>query len=127
MFYRWLAIAVVGLHFAYLAYLVAGGYLAWRWPISFLPHLIAVGWGVLVIAVQAPCPLTWLQNTLREHGGERRLDMSFIDTYVRGVFFPADHEVAARALVALIVAVSWIGPPVRRAHAAKRVAHPAGH
>jgi hypothetical protein len=125
MSYRWLAIAVIGLHFGYLAYLVAGGYLAWRWPLSLVLHLIAVAWGVLVIVTKAPCPLTWLQNTLRELGGERTLDMSFIDTYVRGVFFPADHEVAARALVALIVAVSWIGLPVRRAHASKRAAHQA--
>jgi hypothetical protein len=109
MFYRWLAIAVIGLHFGYLAYLVVGGFLAWRWPLSFVPHVIAVAWGVLIIAGTASCPLTWLQNTLRERGGQRRLDMSFIDTYVRGVLFPADHEIAARALVALIVAVAWLG------------------
>jgi Protein of Unknown function (DUF2784). len=120
MLYRWLAIAVIGLHFGYLAYLVTGGYLAWRWPLSFLTHLIAVAWGVLIIATKVPCPLTWLQNTLREQGGQPRLDLSFIDTYVRGVFFPADHEIAARALVALIVAVSWLGLPVRGAHASER-------
>jgi hypothetical protein len=127
MFFRWLAIAVLGLHFGYLAYLVAGGYLAWRWPVSFVPHLIAVAWGVLIIATKVPCPLTWLQNTFREHGGQPKLETSFIDTYVRGVFFPADHEIATRALVGLIVAVSWIGPPVRRAHAAKRAADQARH
>jgi hypothetical protein len=123
MFYRWLAIAVIGLHFGYLAYLVVGGFLAWRWPLSFVPHLIAVAWGVLIIAGTAPCPLTWLQNTLRERGGQRRLDMSFIDTYVRGVLFPADHEIAARALVALIVAVAWLGLLLRWVHASQRAAH----
>ena len=122
MFYRWLAIAVVGLHFGYLAYLVAGGYLAWRWPRSLVLHVVAVVWAVLVVAAKVPCPLTWLQNTLREHGGQRRLEMSFIDRYVRGVFFPADHEIATRALVGLIVAVAWFGPLVRRAQAANRVA-----
>jgi hypothetical protein len=122
MFYRWLAIAVIGLHFGYLAYLVVGGYLAWRWPRSSVLHLIAVAWGVLIITAAAPCPLTWLQNTLREHGGQRKLDMSFVDTYVRGVFFPADHEIAARALVALNFAVSWLGPLVRRAQTSERAA-----
>jgi hypothetical protein len=125
MFYQWLAIAVIALHFGYLAYLVVGGFLAWRWPLSFASHLIAVAWGVLIIAAHAPCPLTWLQNTLREQGGQRSLDMSFVDTYVRGVFFPADHEIAARALVALLVAISWLGLPVRRAHASQRAAHQA--
>jgi Protein of Unknown function (DUF2784) len=127
MFYRWLAIAVVGLHFGYLAYLVGGGYLAWRWPRSLVLHVVAVVWAVLVVAAKVPCPLTWLQNTLREHGGQPKLETSFIDTYVRGVFFPADHEIATRALVALIVAVSWIGPSVRRAHASKRASDQARH
>ncbi len=120
MLYRWLAIAVIGLHFGYLAYLVAGGYLAWRWPRTFVLHLISVTWGVLIISAKAPCPLTLLQNTLRERGGQRKLDMSFIDTYVRGTFYPADHQIAARALVALMVAVSWLGLAIQWAHGSER-------
>jgi len=108
MGYRWLAVAVIGLHLGYLAYLVAGGYLAWRWPRTFALHLIAVAWGLLIIATKAPCPVTWLQNTLRARGGQRALDMSFVDTYVRGVFYPAGHETATRALVAVVIAVSWL-------------------
>jgi hypothetical protein len=108
MVYRWLALAVIGLHFAYLAYLVTGGFLAWRWPRTFALHLVAVVWGALIIVTEVTCPMTWLQNSLRTRGGEPELDLSFIDTYVRGVFFPADHEVAARVLVALVIAVSWL-------------------
>ena len=108
MVYRWLALAVIGLHFAYLAYLVTGGFLAWRWPRTFALHLVAVVWGALIIVTEVTCPMTWLQNSLRTRGGEPELDLSFIDTYVRGVFFPADHEVAARVLVAIVIAVSWL-------------------
>ena len=114
MVHRWLALAVIGLHFGYLAYLVAGGYLAWRWPRTVALHLLAVTWGVLIIGTKAPCPLTWLQNTLRTRGGQEELSTSFVDTYVRSVFFPADHEITARALLALLIAVSWLGLFQRR-------------
>ena len=125
MVYRWLALAVIALHFGYLAHLVAGGYLAWRWPRTFALHMVAVTWGVLIIVTEVTCPMTWLQNTLRTRGGEPELTMSFVDTYLRGVLFPADHEVAARVLVALVVSLSWLGFASRSAHAAARVAAPA--
>lgn len=114
MVYQWLATAVIALHFAYLAYLVVGGYLAWRWPRTILLHAVAVLWGALIIVTEVTCPLTWLQNTLRLRGGLRELDLSFIDTYVRGVFFPSDHEVAARAVVAVVIVVSWACFATRR-------------
>ncbi|MBA2770195.1 MAG: DUF2784 domain-containing protein [Sporichthyaceae bacterium] len=87
--------------------------------------MVAVTWGVLIIVTEVTCPMTWLQNTLRTRGGEPELTMSFVDTYLRGVLFPADHEVAARVLVALVVALSWLGFASRSAHAAARVAAPA--
>ena len=107
MVYRWLAVAVVALHLGYLAYLVIGGFLAWRWPRTLALHMVAVTWGVLIVLTEAPCPVTWLQNALRTRGGQRELHASFIDTYVSGVFYPAEHEVMARGLVALVVAISW--------------------
>ena len=113
MVYRWLAVAVVALHLGYLAYLVAGGFLAWRWRRTVALHLVAAIWGVLIVTTAAPCPLTWLQNALRTRGGQRGLHASFIDTYVSGVFYPVDHEIAARALVSLVIAVSWLGLAIR--------------
>jgi len=112
--YRWLALGVVALHLGYLAYLVAGGFLAWRWQRTLALHLICAIWAVLIVTTEAPCPLTWLQNALRSLGGQEDLTMSFVDTYVGGVFYPGDHETTARAVVALLVAVSWLGLAVTR-------------
>jgi hypothetical protein len=109
MAYRWLALAICGVHFGYLIYLVTGGYLAWRWPRSLPAHLLAVGWGALVIAVNVPCPLTALQNALRARGGESRLSGSFLDTYVRGVFYPSGHEHLVQAVLGVVILVSWLG------------------
>jgi uncharacterized protein DUF2784 len=121
MAYRWLALAVVGLHFAYLAYLLFGGFLAWRWPRSWFVHLLAASWATLVITTAVPCPLTAVQNWLRERGGQPPVTGGFIARYVRGVFYPADHETAAQVAVGLLVAVSWTGLAVRLARLRARV------
>lgn len=109
LLYRWLAVVVIGLHFGYLAYLIAGGFVAWRWPRSFWLHLAAVVWALLSVGVHVRCPLTWLQNQLRTLGGQRPLATNFIDTYVRGVFYPARHESLTQLVVGSVILLSWLG------------------
>jgi hypothetical protein len=113
MGYRLLADGVAGIHYAYLVYLLVGGFLAWRWPRTIVAHIVAAIWGVLIIATPVPCPLTAAQNALRELGGEPSLPRSFIDIYVRGTLYPAAYETQTQALIAGIVIVSWIGFVVR--------------
>lgn len=107
--WRWLADAVAGLHLAYLAYLICGGFLAWRWRRTIGGHAVAAAWGAVIVTTSAPCPLTALQNNLREHAGQAPLGASFIDTYVRGRFFPADRLGLVQVVVGLLVLVSWVG------------------
>ena len=116
MGYRLLADGVAGIHYAYLAYLLVGGFVAWRWPRTIVLHAIAAVWAVLIIATPVPCPLTAAQNALRERGGQPPLRESFINTYIRGTFYPAAHDTETRVLVAGVVAVSWIGFAVRMRH-----------
>jgi hypothetical protein len=113
MGYRLLADGVAGVHYAYLAYLLVGGFVAWRWPRTIVLHAIAAVWAVLIIATPVPCPLTAAQNALRERGGLPPLHESFINTYIRGTFYPAAHETDTRVVVAGVVAVSWIGFALR--------------
>jgi hypothetical protein len=113
MGYRLLADAVAGVHYAYLAYLLVGGFVAWRWPRTIVLHGIAAFWAVLIIATPVPCPLTAAQNAMRERGGQRPLSESFINAYIRGTFYPAAHDTEARVVVAGVVAVSWIGFALR--------------
>jgi hypothetical protein len=113
MGYRLLADAVAGVHYAYLAYLLVGGFVAWRWPRTIALHVVAAVWGVLIIATPVPCPLTAAQNALRERGGQPPLRESFINTYIRGTFYPAAHESETHVLIAGIVAASWVGFALR--------------
>lgn len=119
--YRWLAVAVSVLHLGYLTYLVVGGYLAWRIPRTFPLHVTAVGWGVAVVALRLPCPLTSLQNALLVRGGEPELDGGFIDHYLDGVVYPAGYDTVVKAVAATAVAVSWILLALRVHRGASRV------
>jgi len=112
--YRLLADGVAGVHYAYLAYLVGGGFVAWRWPRTIAVHGLAAAWGVVVVAAGWPCPLTAAQNALRERGGEPRLSDTFINSYIRGTFYPAAHDAEARGVVAAVVVASWVGYALRR-------------
>jgi Protein of Unknown function (DUF2784) len=109
LLFRVLADVVVVTHYAFLALVAFGGYLAWRWRWVLPVHLAAVAWGVIVVVAHLPCPLTALQNNFRERGGQQPLHASFIDTYVRGTVYPSGGAVLAWLVVAAIVAGSWVG------------------
>jgi hypothetical protein len=107
--YRLLAQAVLALHMAFTGYVLLGGFLAWRWPRALWPHLAAVCWAALGLAVRLFCPLTAWQNALRRRGGLPELPHGFIGTYLVGPVVPAGWVPAARVAVGVLVAVSWLG------------------
>ena len=48
MFYRLLTDLIVAFHFAFLIFVVAGGFLARRYRWLAIPHILAAAWGVYV-------------------------------------------------------------------------------
>jgi Protein of Unknown function (DUF2784) len=108
-----LAEVVMLLHFGFLVFVALGGFLAWRWPWLFVPHVAAVTWGALSVAAGLLCPLTGWEDWARRRAGEQGLPRGFIDTYITGVVYPAEYLVTAQVLVATLVAVSWAGLLVR--------------
>jgi hypothetical protein len=109
MGYRILTTAILGLHFAFVAYVIAGGFLAWRWPRTIWPHLLAGGWGFAVVAARLACPLTYAEDWSRRRAGEPGLTQGFIDRYIDGVIYPVQYAGLAQALAAALVMASWIG------------------
>src|SRR6185437_7292842 len=71
--WRWSGDGVVALHSAYLAYLLVGGFVAWRWPKTIVPHALAALWAVLMMATPVDCPLTTLQQEFRRLAGQAPL------------------------------------------------------
>jgi Protein of Unknown function (DUF2784) len=112
--FRVLAYAAVAAHFAFLAFGLLGGFLAWRWPRLIWFQVAAAGWMALVAVAHLGCPLTWVEDRARERAGMAPIPGGFIDNHVQGVLYPAGHDLAAALVAATVVLVSWIGLFVRR-------------
>jgi hypothetical protein len=113
--YRLIADLTMVTHFAFLAFVVVGGFLAWRWPWIVWPHVVAVVWGFSTVLAGFDCPLTHLEDWGRVRAGQATLPATgFIDHYLAGVVYPQEFTQAIQALVFLAVVVSWVGIAHRR-------------
>ena len=86
---RVLATLVVVVHMAFVAFVVAGGVLALRWPRVAWVHLPAALWGALIALAGFICPLTPLENWLRARGGAAAYDTGFLEHYLLPILYPA--------------------------------------
>lgn len=112
--YALLASLTMAVHFAFLGYLMLGGFLTWRWPRTLWAHLAVAAWGIVSVTVGVTCPLTVLEAQARRRAGEPPLTGGFIDHYLTGVLYPRRYETVVQILVACCVAASWIGLYARR-------------
>jgi hypothetical protein len=85
--YRVLAEIVLALHFCFVVFVIFGGLLVLRRRSIAWLHLPAVGWGILIEFFLWTCPLTTLENRLRQLGGEAGYDTGFIDYYTSAVLY----------------------------------------
>ena len=87
--YRLLADAVVIFHLAVVAFVVAGGLLLlWRKWVAWV-HLPTIAWVIFAECFQYVCPLTLLENWLRDRGGEVVYSGDFVEHYLIPVLYPA--------------------------------------
>jgi hypothetical protein len=107
--YQWLVNVILTAHFVYLAYVVLGGFLAWRWTKMIVPHLIASVWGVLIVFNLVACPLTIAEVWARRLAGDDPVSGGFINRYVTNVIYPGRYLVEVRVAVALVVLISYVG------------------
>jgi hypothetical protein len=86
--YRVLADLVVLAHVGFVAFVVLGGLLVPRWPRIAVAHLSAVAWAVFVELSGLICPLTPLENSLRERAGDTAYAGDFVDRYLLRCLYP---------------------------------------
>ncbi len=110
--YPLLADLVLIVHLAFVVFVVWGGLLVlkWRW-IAWL-HLPAAVWGAVVEFTGWICPLTPLENRLREQGGEASYRSDFIAEHLLPLLYPESltHNVQlllGTGVVVLNAAVYW--------------------
>jgi hypothetical protein len=100
---------IATVHFAFVIYVVVGGFIAVRWIQTIWLHLLAALWGISSMALHLLCPLTSLEQWGRSHAGMTPLPSTgFIDHYIVGVVYPVSWSVWVQLPVVVTVAVSWM-------------------
>ena len=105
--YRALAGAVVVLHLGFVLFVMLGGLAVRRWPRLVWAHLPAVAWGIWIEASGRICPLTPLENHLRELGSEAGYQGGFVEHYLLPALYPEALTRSVQwSLAALVLAVN---------------------
>ena len=87
--FRLSADAIVLVHVAFVVFVLLGGLLVLRRPRLAWLHVPAAVWGVLVEYSDSICPLTPVENYLRERGGASAYQGDFIEQYILPLLYPA--------------------------------------
>jgi hypothetical protein len=98
-----LADALVLLHFAFVAFVVAGGLLVlWRPRLGWV-HLPAAAWGALVEFTGWICPLTPWEMALRRLAGQTGYTGGFVDHYILPILYPDALTPAVQMMLGFVV------------------------
>lgn len=112
MTYRVLADIVVIIHFAFVLFVMLGGFLLLRWPKLIYVHIPMAAWGVLIEFGGWICPLTPLENVLRARGGQAGYQGGFIEHYILPTLYPhgltRPIQVALGVFALLVNVVAYI-------------------
>jgi hypothetical protein len=116
--FRATADLVVLVHVVFVVFVVLGGLLVVRWPRLAWVHVPAAVWGVLIEFRGWICPLTPLENYLRQRGGSSAYQGEFIEHYILPMLYPANLTSRAQVWLgslAFMVNVALYWRIVRRA------------
>jgi hypothetical protein len=95
--------AVVAFHFAFILFGVFGAALLVRWPRLVWLHLPVLAWGIWIEFSGNICPLTPLENRLREGAGGVGYSGGFIDHYLTPVIYPEGLTRGTQAVFGIIL------------------------
>jgi hypothetical protein len=130
--YQIFADLVVIAHTAFVVFVLAGGLLALKWPWIIRLHLPAAAWGAMVEFFGWLCPLTPLENWLRQQAGQGATDGDFVVRYLLPVLYPVALTHDIQVVLGLMVLVingavyGWLWTKWRRrsgAHCPKALRH----
>lgn len=113
LMYSLLADIVMVLHFSFIVLVIFGGLLVLRWQQFALVHLPAVLWALfLELRPGTLCPLTPLEQTLRQHAGESSYTGGFVEHYLGPVIYPditiQDQYLLGLVLLLFTLMIYWV-------------------
>lgn len=112
MLFSVLADVVLIIHLCFVLFVVLGGLAVLRWPRVAWLHLPTVLWGIYIELSGHVCPLTPLENSLRQRGGEPGYSGGFIEHYLTALLYPEGLSrtvqfVLSAAVIAVNVIIYW--------------------
>ena len=106
MAYGLAANLILVLHLGFVFFVVLGGLLAIKWRRLAFLHIPAVVWGALIECQGWICPLTPLEQRLRQAAGQGGYAGGFIEHYLLPVLYPGqlnrEMQIVLGALVIVI-------------------------
>lgn len=120
MLYRLLADLVLVVHLLFIAFVVAGGFAAVRWPRLAWAHAPCFVWGAMIEFAGWICPLTPLEVRLRIASGQAGYSGGFIERYLLPIIYPGalNREIqiwlGLSVLALNAVAYAWLLRRLRR-------------
>src|SRR5688500_20354246 len=104
MVFAALAFVTVLFHFAFILFVIFGGFLVARRPRLAPVHLGCAAWGAYVALANRICPLTPLENWFRQRGGGSGYAGNFLEHYLLAVIYPTGLTASSqRALGGAVV------------------------
>jgi hypothetical protein len=100
-----LADLLVVLHLGFVGFVALGGLLVLRWPHAAWAHLPAAAWGAGIELTGGICPLTPLENALRERSGRAAYQGDFVAEYLLPVLYPDGLTRDAQLLLGVAVII----------------------
>jgi hypothetical protein len=101
--YTVLADVVLVAHLGFVLFVVFGGVLVLRWRWVRWLHLPAVAWGAAVEFAGWICPLTPLEDRLREQAGSHGYQSDFVSRYLLPALYPEGLTRTAQIALGLMV------------------------
>jgi len=103
--YHLLSDLVLIIHLGFILFVLLGGFLALRWRWLMWLHIPSVMWAVWVEVMAWICPLTHLENALRQRAQQPSYDTSFVEQYLLPIIYPAQLTPQIQFILALVVIV----------------------
>lgn len=88
MKYALLADIVLIIHLLFIIFVILGGLLLLRWRKAAWFHLPLLAWAIFIEFTGWICPLTPLENSLRNMGGGSGYSGNFIEHYLLPLVYP---------------------------------------
>ncbi len=113
MLYHAAATAVAVVHFAFIFFVVAGGFLVLRWRWLAWLHIPAAVWGTLIEFAGWYCPLTDIENALLRKAGEAGYSGGFVAHYIFSLIYPSGLTRGFEIAIGVFVLLVNVGVYVR--------------